>query len=140
MDLSKLRAITNNYQDAHLISLKNWKRAGEVVPRDQGGPYMISQEGYDPQDALVRPNEFVLGRSGKWSSLSVFFKLPAAARRDEFVFGSAAEVITLLDSLPPKAAVARGEPAAAPTDEPGDDLQSAYLEAKDTASPSTKLT
>jgi len=136
MDPSNLHAISNSYQDAHLISLKNWKHAAEISPCDQGGPYMISQEGYDPQDVLSRASDFVLGRSGKWVNLGVFYKLPAPMRRAEFVFGSAAEVITLFESLQAEVQIERGEPASPPEAEtPGDGLQHAYLEARQHSKP-----
>jgi hypothetical protein len=99
MDLSKVRAITNNYQDVRLVSLRDWKRAQEVMPRDHGGPYAVLQEGYDSGDFKMLPEEFVLGKSGEWVSTGIFFKLPAELRRQEFVFGTAAEVIRLLAGL-----------------------------------------
>jgi hypothetical protein len=99
MDISKLRNITNNYQDVHLVSLKKWKRAGEVQPRDAGGPYVILQTGFDPHDLQMNPTEFVLGRSGEWVRLQMFYSLPVDTRRQEFVFGTAAEVMQLLEDL-----------------------------------------
>jgi hypothetical protein len=100
MDLSKLKSITNSYQDVRLLSLKDWKRAREFEPRDDGGPYMVSQEGYDPEETRPVLDEFVLGRSGEWVRLSLFFRLPGETRRNEFVFGMAAEVMELMESLP----------------------------------------
>jgi hypothetical protein len=55
MDLSKIRSISNSYQDVRLLSLKDWKRAADVEPR-----------------------------------------------RVEFSFGTASEVMQLMDSLPAK--------------------------------------
>lgn len=118
MDLSNIRAITNNYQDARLISLKDWKRANEVEPHDHGGPYIVSQEGYDPHDLKARYNEFVLGRSGKWLSLSMFFKLPNDIRRQEFIFGTAAEVIQMMDSLRGNPEIEHGQPSHEPDEAP----------------------
>ena len=60
------------------------------------------QEGYDPNDLTMTADEFVLGRSGKWLSLSHFFKLPVPERRAEFVFGTAAEVMQMMSNLPSK--------------------------------------
>ena len=84
---------------------------------------MILQEGYDPEDPKVTADEFVLGRSGKWLSLSHFFKMPVADRRDEFVFGTVAEVMQVMRDLPSKITLfgtvgeANGSPAAAERDE-----------------------
>ena len=61
-----LRNITNSFQDVRLASLASWRQASEFSPRDRGGPYVVLQEGYDPEDPKVIADEFVLGRSGKW--------------------------------------------------------------------------
>ncbi len=107
-----LRNITNAYQDVRLASLSSWKRASEITPRDNGGPYVVLQEGYDPEDLKVIPDEFVLGRSGKWLSLSHFFRMPVPERQAEFVFGTAAEVMEMMRNLPPKVVLLRpGDPA-----------------------------
>lgn len=102
-----LRNITNNFQDVRLASLSAWRQAHEIMPRDRGGPYVVLQEGYDPEDAKVTPNEFVLGRSGKWLSLSFFYKMSVPERRAEFIFGTAAEVMQMMSNLPPKVEILR---------------------------------
>ena len=117
MSNQNLRSITNSFLDVRLVSLRTWRQANEISPRDNGGPYLVLQEGYDPQDAKVTPDEFVLGRSGKWLSLRHFFKLPVAERREEFVFGQAAAVMQMMSILPSKVAVfgrVAEEPAATP--------------------------
>lgn len=100
-----LHNITNSFLDVRLVSLKSWRRAAEIVPRDNGGPYVVLQEGYDPEDLTMTPDEFVLGRSGKWLSLGFFFKLPVPERREEFVFGTAAEVMRMLSELSANVAI-----------------------------------
>ena len=117
-----LRNITNSFHDVRLASLKSWKRANEIIPRDRGGPYVVLQEGYDPEDLTMTANEFVLGRSGKWLSLAYFFRMPVPERRAEFVFGTAAEVMQMMRDLPSKAQVMRqsapeGSPAIPEKDE-----------------------
>lgn len=84
------------------MSLASWKRASEISPRDRNGPYVVLQEGYDPEDMRMIAEEFILGRSGKWLSLGLFYKLPVPERRAEFVFGTAAEVIQMMSDLPSK--------------------------------------
>jgi hypothetical protein len=106
MNLS-LRTITNHYQDARLNSLSKWRQASEITPRDRNGPYVITQEGYDPEDASMIADEFILSRSGKWLSLGYFYQLPVDARREEFVFGTATEAIQLMNSLPSKVQMMR---------------------------------
>jgi hypothetical protein len=111
-----LRSITNHFQDVRLVSLSSWSRAKEIEPRDNGGPYVVIQEGYDPADLLVRADEFVLGRSGKWLSVGHFYRLPVAERRAEFVFGTAAEVMKIMGELPGKPVI-MGREAKEPTRE-----------------------
>ena len=117
-----LRNITNSFQDVRLVSLSSWKQANEIVPRDRGGPYIILQEGFDPEDMKMRANEFILGRSGKWLSLGHFYKMPVPDRRAEFVFGTVAEVMDMMGKLPSKALLFRGtdkdeEPSAPPAND-----------------------
>ncbi len=97
-----LRNITNSFQDVRLVSLSSWRRASEIEPRDRGGPYVVLQEGYDPTETNVVGKEFILGRSGKWLALEHFYRLPVPERRDEFVFGRAADVMQMMSELPSK--------------------------------------
>jgi len=102
-----LRSISNSFQDVRLVSLSSWKQANEIVPRDRGGPYVVTQEGYDPQDMTMAPDEFVLGRSGKWLSIAHFYRMPVPDRRAEFIFGTAAEVMQMMGNLPSKVVLFR---------------------------------
>ena len=102
MSKLNLHNITNNFLDVRLLSLASWRQAAEISPRDHGGPYVVLQEGYDPEDVKMIPDEFILGRSGKWLSLGRFYRLPVPERRAEFVFGTAAEVIQMMNDLPSK--------------------------------------
>ena len=111
-----LRNLTNSFQAVRLNSLASWKSAVEFSPRDRGGPYIITQEGYDPEDPTVQANEFVLGRSGRWLALAHFFRLPVPERRAEFIFGTAAEVMQMMSELPSKAVILR--PGTEATDVP----------------------
>ena len=89
------------------MSLSSWRQANEIMPRDRGGPYVVLQEGFDPEDMTMTADEFVLGRSGKWLSLSYFYKMSVPERRNEFVFGTAAEVMQIMEQLPSKVALLR---------------------------------
>lgn len=99
---ANLRYITNNFHDVRLASLSSWRQANEFFPRDRGGPYVVLQEGYAPDDLKMRPDEFILGRSGKWISLGFFYQMPIPERRAEFVFGTAGEVMMMMRDLPGK--------------------------------------
>jgi len=114
-----LRNITNHFQDVRLLSLASWGRAVEISPRDRNGPYIILQEGYDPNDLTMTPDEFILGRSGRWLSLALFYQLPVPERRAEFVFGTLTEVMQMMQGLPPKVAMfsrATGPDTGAPSE------------------------
>ena len=123
-----LHNLTNHYADVRLISLSTWRQASEFTQRDHNGPYVVLQEGYDPEDMKMIAEEFVLGRSGKWLSLGHFFRLPVPERRAEFIFSNMAEVIQLMRNLPSKAELLRpgskGAPAPAPTD--SDEMAAAF--------------
>src|SRR5688572_6724679 len=134
MSNANLRNITNSFLDVHLVSLKTWRQANEIIPRDKGGPYVVLQEGYDPEALTVTPDEFVLGRSGKWLSLGHFFKMPVPDRRAEFVFGTAGEVMQMMSDLPSKAQVLHPpakQTAPAAADVATDEMASAFRAAKD---------
>ena len=128
-----LRSITNSFLDVRLVSLKSWRQANEISPRDAGGPYVVLQEGYDPHDLQMTPDEFVLGRSGKWLSLAHFFQLPVPERRAEFVFGTAAEVMQMMGNLPSNAVMlvhsAKEATASGPAE--NDEMAAAFQAAKD---------
>lgn len=99
MSKHDLRKITNSFQDVRLVSLASWPKAAEITPKDRNGPYVILQEGYDPDDLTMKPCEFVLGRSGAWLPLHLFYKLPIPERRAEFIFGTAGEVMGVMENL-----------------------------------------
>ena len=130
-----LRSITNSFQDVRLASLSSWRQANEITPRDRGGPYIVMQEGYDPEDPKVTPDEFVLGRSGKWLSVGLFYKMPVPERRAEFVFGTAAEVMQMMSNLPPKVQILRPGTAAQSEAAPENDEMAAALQAGKNQSP-----
>ena len=138
MNNINLRNITNNFQDVRLGSLASWSRADEFSPHDPGGPYVVTQEGYDPDDAKFTPDEFILRRSGEWLSLSYFFQMPEPDR-PEFVFRTAAEVMQVMNDLPSKVQIIRAgakekpSPAPAEVDEMAAALQKGKGGATDAA-------
>ena len=84
-----LRSITNSFQDVRLASMASWRQAAEFTPRDKGGPYVVMQEGYDPQDPKFIADVDILFPSGKATadtyllqqSLLLFAKLRVYPRR-----------------------------------------------------------
>ena len=134
-----LRSITNSFLDVRLVSLAQWPKANEISPRDRGGPYVVLQAGYDPADPNVVPDEFVLGRSGKWLSLSLFYRLPVPERRAEYIFGTAAEVMSMMSELPSKVQLLNRpaeEPAAPGAAVEGDEMAAVVEKAKRAGQPS----
>lgn len=130
MGNENLRNITNSFRDVRLVSLASWRAASEFTPRDRGGPYVVLQDGFDPEDLTITADEFVLGRSGKWLSLSYFYQMSVAERRAEYVFGTAAEVMKMMGDLPSKAELLRPsdkEKQAAPE---GDEMAAALQAGK----------
>lgn len=124
-----LRNITNSFQDVRLVSLASWRQAAEITPRDRNGPYVVLQEGFDPDDLTLTADEFILGRSGKWLSLGHFYRMPVPERRSEFVFGTAAEVIQMMRDLPSKTMLLRPESGKEPAAAPEEDEMAAALRA-----------
>jgi hypothetical protein len=126
-----IRNITNSFQDVRLGSLASWSRAYEFSPHDPGGPYVVTQEGYDPDDATLTPDEFILRRSGEWLSLSLFFQMPEPDR-PEFVFRTAAEVMQVMNELPPKVQVIRpgAKEKSAPAPAEADEMAAALQKGK----------
>lgn len=100
-----LHNITNSFLDVRLVSLASWTRAREFEPRDHGGPYVVVQEGYDPNDTKFIAEEFILGRHGKWLSLGLFYHLPLPERQQEFIFSTAAEIMKMMSNLSSKAEI-----------------------------------
>ncbi len=135
MNPTNLHRITNDFQLVRLVSLRKTSVASAIVPRDSGGPFMVAQEGYDPQDVKMTPDTFLLGRSGRWLSTADFFRMPVADRRREYVFGTAAEVATLLRELPSQPVILRPDdlPEAAPSSET-DEMKTALDAARQSAS------
>ena len=112
------------------MSLVSWKQANEISPRDQNGPYIVIQEGYDPDDPKMLGDQFVLGRAGRWLPLGRFFQVPVAERRAEFVFGTAAEVMQVMQDLPSKVGMLRpGSEGSPDPEEPEADEMAAAIKA-----------
>jgi hypothetical protein len=91
----------------------------------------VTQEGYDPDDAKLTPDEFILRRSGEWLSLSLFFQMPEQDR-PEFVFRTAAEVMQVMNDLPPKVQIIRpgAKEKAAPAPAEMDEMAAALQKGK----------
>ncbi len=93
-------AITNRYQDFKVLNLC------QLVHHVEGrGPFMVTQDGCDPNDSAMRPCSFVLTRSGTWLHFYLYLALPEMVRQKCVHFETAAEVLQQADSLPAKVIV-----------------------------------
>jgi len=92
-------AITNRYQDFQVLNL------AQLVHHEGRGPYMVTQDGCDPDDATRRACSFVLTRRGTWLHFYLYLALPEAVRRSWAHFETIAEVLQRADSLPDKVTV-----------------------------------
>lgn len=126
--MSFTQRLSNHFSASRLISLAKIKGASEFVPRDQNGPYVILQHAYDPGDATMRPADFLLGRSGHWLGTHWFFRMPVPERRREFLFGTLAEVMQLMESLTSEVRVIRAKPDSATDEEPPEDEMRRIIE------------
>ena len=129
MDSPKLRKLANHFTEAKLISLHALPMAAEINPRDHGGPFVVMQQGYDPDDLLMKPGEYILSRSGAWLETCWAVRLPATDRHQEFIFGTAAEVMELMESLTGKVVVMHPNQAKIEPNGPVDEQLQAILQA-----------
>jgi hypothetical protein len=112
--------LNNYFNSVQLLSLKSIKTAAEIPGRDRNGPYVVMQHAYDPEDPAMKPEDFLLGKSGAWLATKWFIGLPVAERRKEFVFATSTEVVALQESLTHGVVVTRpgGTPPEAAADDP----------------------
>ena len=127
--MSMANRLSNHFSACRLVSLAKLKAASEFLTRDTRGPYVIMQHGYEPGDATMTGADYILGRSGSWLGTHWFIRLPVPERRKEFLFGTVAEVMELMENLTSKVEVIRDKPANVQDDAPADEeLQKAITE------------
>ncbi len=95
--------LTNSFLAVRLIALRE-----QATDADEGvGPFLVVQRGLDPEDPQVVPGDFVLTRDGMWLRVEAFVGLGWDDGHELACFPSAADVIRLLEDLPPRPTVAR---------------------------------
>lgn len=97
--MSLSRPLRNDASASRLISLHHLEIAAAVEQHDPHGPYVILQTGYVPGDLSMKAADYLLGRSGEWLALHWFLSLPVSDRNDEFIYGTVAEAMILLEEL-----------------------------------------
>jgi hypothetical protein len=126
--MSIAQKLSNHFSACRLISLAKLKAAAEIIPRDTHGPYLIAQHGYEPGDLTKRAGDYLLGRSGAWLGTHWFIRMPVPERRKEFIFGTVAEVMELMESLTSKVLVISTKPASIQDDSPVDEEMQQTIE------------
>jgi hypothetical protein len=126
--MSISQRLSNHFSACRLISLAKLKAASEIVPRDSNGPYLILQHGYEPGDAAMQARDYLLGRSGAWLGTHWFIRMPVPERRKEFIFGTVAEVMELMEGLTSKVQVISTRPASVQDDSPVDEEMKTVIE------------
>jgi hypothetical protein len=84
-----MHQLTNIYQDCKLITLE---------PGTPGGPFVVTQLGFDPQDPRMTERLFLLQRDGTWIDQIAHPTLPPA-ERFHVVFDTLPEVMATLGKL-----------------------------------------
>ncbi len=98
--MKSANAITNRYQDFHVLNLC------QLVHHVEGrGPFMVTQDGCDPDDPTMRECSFVLTRRGTWLHFYLYLALPESVREKMAHLDTVAEVLQRADSLPAKVIV-----------------------------------
>lgn len=89
--------LTNNYRDCTLI---------KVEPQNPGGPYVVVQEAFDPEDPQMRSALFLLQHDGTWIEEIARTELPDE-ERFEVVFETLDEVMKAFEAMPDKVTIER---------------------------------
>lgn len=93
-------AITNSYQDFRVLNLC------QLVHHVEGrGPYMVTQDGCDPNNPAMRECSFVLTRRGTWLHFYLYLALPESVRSKIAHYETVAEVLKRAELLPAKVTV-----------------------------------
>lgn len=93
--------LSNSFLAVRLIALHEWP----AMAMQGSGPFLVAQRALDPEDPSLDADDFLLTRGGTWLRFEMFLGLDWGLAREEACFDSAAEVMNLLEQLPPKAQV-----------------------------------
>lgn len=93
-------AISNRYQDFQVLNLCQL-----VHHVDGRGPFMVTQDGCDPNDPTMRACSFVLTKRGTWLHFYLYLALPESVRQHCAHFETVADVLQRADALPGKVVV-----------------------------------
>ena len=85
-----MRTITNDYHDAQILDLGSGHETG---------PFLVTQTGVSPTDAVPKTHMFILRPDGKWADFNAYACQGKPEAMDELVFRSMAEVMTAFGKL-----------------------------------------
>ena len=85
-----MRTITNDYHDAKILNL------GSGAER---GPYLVTQTGVSPKDAIPKTRMFVLRPDGFWVDFNAYASQGKAEVMDEIVFTTTTQVMETFGKL-----------------------------------------
>lgn len=85
-----MRTITNNYKDAQILNLGS---------EGERGPYLVTQTGVAPNDALLKTRMFVLRPDGHWVDFNAYASKGQPEAMDEIVFPSMTKVMETFGRL-----------------------------------------
>ena len=85
-----MHTITNNYRDAHILNLGS---GGE------SGPYLVTQTGISPKDAIPKTCMFVLRPDGYWVDFNAYVSQGKPEAMDEIVFSTTTQVMETFGKL-----------------------------------------
>ena len=85
-----MRTITNDYHDAQILNLG----AGS-----ERGPYLVTQTGVAPRDAIPKTRMFVLRPDGFWVDFNAYASQGKPEAMDEIVFSTTTQVMASFGKL-----------------------------------------
>ena len=85
-----MRTITNDYRDSQILNLGSG---------DEQGPYLVTQTGVGPNDAMPKTRLFVLRPDGCWVDFNAYACKGKPEAMDEIVFPSTAKVMETFGKL-----------------------------------------
>jgi hypothetical protein len=85
-----MATLTNNYQSCELLNLAHGPKGR--------GPFIVRQEGTPPGSMTFKKDRFLLRKDGTWVWNLAVFAL-SEKEKEQFLYSSTAEAMTLLDGL-----------------------------------------
>jgi hypothetical protein len=85
-----MRTITNDYRDAQILNLGSGS---------ERGPYLVTQTGVAPRDAMPKTRMFVLRPDGFWVDFNAYASQGKPEVMDEIVFSTTTQVMETFGKL-----------------------------------------